>query len=449
MPMKILKRSAVVVLLLIFTNYFFISALTNIPSWLEIVMIVLGALFFLIYAIFPGRISGSYKRIMQTRIKILCGGCELLQISAICLIVEIIIYLMMWSKTQYGLKLLNGIACILLLFLLAVQGVLRLLATSAQVKISRKILLLLVWGFPVVNLILIRQACRTAMLECEMETQIMEINRARKESHVCQTRYPVLMVHGVFFRDWHYFNYWGRIPKELIRNGAVVYYGKQQSALAVKDSAEELKNQILEIIAETGCSKVNIIAHSKGGLDARYAVSCLGMAPYVASLTTINTPHHGCRWVDEVLEKVPDKLVKWIAGRYNKIFRRLGDCQPDFYSSVYHLTENYAQRFNEEVKNQEGILYQSVMSKMDSAKCAGFPLNITYRIINKFQRCQNDGLVPLESGIWGEYLGLLRVEGRRGISHGDMIDLFRENIKDFDDRNFYVRLICELKRKGF
>lgn len=449
MLMKLLKRSAVVVLLLLFTNYFFISALLNIPGGLKIVMIVLGALFFLIYAIFPGRISGSYKRIMLTRIKILCGGCELLQISAICLIMELILYLLLWSKTEYGLKLLNGIVCILLLFSLAAQGVLRLLATSAQVKVSRKILLLMVWGFPIVNLILIHQACRTALLECEMETQLTEINQARKESQVCQTRYPVLMVHGVFFRDWHYFNYWGRIPKELIRNGAVVYYGKQQSALAVKDSAEELKRQILEIVAETGCGKVNIIAHSKGGLDSRYAISCLGMAPYVASLTTINTPHYGCRWVDDVLEKLPEKLVKWVAGRYNKIFRRLGDSQPDFYSSVCQLTESFAQRFNEEVKNQDGILYQSVMSKMDSASCAGFPLNISYRIINKLQRCQNDGLVPLESGIWGEYLGLLQVAGRRGISHGDMIDLFRENIKNFDVRNFYVELICELKRKGF
>ena len=28
------------------------------------------------------------------------------------------------------------------------------------------------------------------------------------------------MVHGVFFRDFRYFNYWGRIPKELKRHGA-------------------------------------------------------------------------------------------------------------------------------------------------------------------------------------------------------------------------------------
>ena len=95
------------------------------------------------------------------------------------------------------------------------------------------------------------------------------------------------MVHGVFFRDFKYFNYWGRVPKELERNGAVIFYGNHQSAASVKDSAQELATRILEITGETGCGKVNIIAHSKGGLDSRYAISLLGMEPYVATLTTI------------------------------------------------------------------------------------------------------------------------------------------------------------------
>ena len=39
--------------------------------------------------------------------------------------------------------------------------------------------------------------------------------------------------------------------------------------------------------------KVNIIAHSMGGLDARYAIAKLGLADRVASLVTIGTPHLG------------------------------------------------------------------------------------------------------------------------------------------------------------
>ena len=38
---------------------------------------------------------------------------------------------------------------------------------------------------------------------------------------------------------------------------------------------------------------------------------------------------------------------------------------------------------------------------------------------------------------------------RRGISHGDMIDLNRENIPGFDVREWYVQLVQQLKQKGF
>ena len=43
----------------------------------------------------------------------------------------------------------------------------------------------------------------------------------------------------------------------------------------------------------------------------------------------------------------------------------------------------------------------------------------------------------------------LKPQGRRGISHGDVIDLNRENIDTFDVREFYVDLVSDLKRRGF
>lgn len=107
--------------------------------------------------------------------------------------------------------------------------------------------------------------------EVEFETEKWELDEARAESEICKTKYPLLLVHGVFFRDFRYLNYWGRIPRELQRNGATVYYGQQQSAAAVEESGKELAARIRQIVEETGCGKVNIIAHSKGGLDSRAA----------------------------------------------------------------------------------------------------------------------------------------------------------------------------------
>ena len=77
-------------------------------------------------------------------------------------------------------------------------------------------------------------------------------------------------------------------------HGATVYYGNHQSVLAIKDSALALPTRKKLIAERSGAGKVNIIAHSKGGLDCRYAIFELGIASCVASLTTITTPHRCC-----------------------------------------------------------------------------------------------------------------------------------------------------------
>jgi triacylglycerol lipase len=61
---------------------------------------------------------------------------------------------------------------------------------------------------------------------------------------------------------------------------------------------------------------------------------------------------------------------------------------------------------------------------------------------------ENDGLVSIESARWGEHCRVLTPTGKRGISHGDIIDLNRENIGGFDVREFYVELAQELKAMG-
>ncbi len=66
------------------------------------------------------------------------------------------------------------------------------------------------------------------------------------------TKYPLLLVHGVFFRNSKRLNYWGRIPAELEKNGAVVYYGEHQSAASVVDSAGEISRRIEEIVRIPG-----------------------------------------------------------------------------------------------------------------------------------------------------------------------------------------------------
>ena len=284
--------------------------------------------------------------------------------------------------------------------------------------------------------------------EVAFETQKHILNESRKTEKICKTRYPILLVHGVFFRDNRILNYWGRIPAELKKNGAEIYYGGQQSALSVEDSSKELANRIEEIAASTGCGKLNIIAHSKGGLDARYAITHLGCAKYVATLTTINTPHRGCIFAEELLNTVKPRIKNFIESVYNKAYYALGDDSPDFIAAVTDITNSRCEEFNKNTPNSPDVVYRSVGSKARNNRSGRFPLNVSYPIVKKYDG-DNDGLVALDSAKWGESFTAVYPKGRRGVTHADMIDLNREDIKGFDVREFYVQMVAELKKQGY
>lgn len=75
-------------------------------------------------------------------------------------------------------------------------------------------------------------------------------------------------------------------------------------------------------------------------------------------------------------------------------------------------------------------------------------LNFLYPLVNLFDG-KNDGLVGENSFEWGSDFRMLSTSGKRGISHGDVIYLNRENFDGFDIREYYVQLVSELKNRGF
>lgn len=394
-------------------------------------------------------------RLKSTRLRICGNGCELLCLFLISTGVSVVYsivgfmggFLIGSVMEEPKIWLINTLIVILTETLVFWNGIIRVYTTSVQLGIKIRVIGILCGWIPVAHLVALGLIIHTVSKEVKVENEKLILNEKRKEYEICKTKYPVLLVHGVFFRDFRYLNYWGRIPKELEKNGAVIYYGSQQSAASVEECAAELVKRIKEILNETGAKKVNIIAHSKGGLDSRYAVSMLGMAPFVASLTTINTPHRGCEFADYLLQKISKKQQDMLAGTYNAALRKLGDHAPDFMAAVTDLTASACRERNETVLDAGGVYYQSVGSKLNFASNGRFPLNFSYPLVKSFDGA-NDGLVGERSFPWGENYRFLTVKGKRGISHGDMIDLNRENFDGFDVREFYVQLVAELKNKG-
>lgn len=413
--------------------------------WLWILAFWVG---FIVVNIFP---SVESRRILRKRLRICANGCELLVLFLITSLLNTVFMLCMIPKMFSAYRELWFLNCLIIIVTEAIvfwNGIIRVYCTSAQIGMKWRVIGIVCGWIPIANLFALYKIIRITSEEPWFESEKIQINELRADEKLCQTKYPLLMVHGVFFRDFKYFNYWGRIPKELEKNGARIFYGNHQSAASVADSAKELADRIMEIRKETGCEKLNIIAHSKGGLDSRYAVSVLGMGQYVASLTTINTPHRGCEFADYLLNKIPESAKEKIAAAYNAALNKVGDPNPDFIAAVTDLTASACRKFNEKVPDNPQVYYQSVGSTMNKASDGRFPLNFSHNLVRDFDG-PNDGLVSQSSFPWGEHFTMLTTKEPRGISHGDMIDLNRENIRDFDVREFYVNLVAELKEKGF
>ena len=268
----------------------------------------------------------------------------------------------------------------------------------------------------------------------------------------CKTKYPIMLIHGTGFRDNKYINYWGRIPKTLENHGASVYYGLQDSWGAVEKNALIIKESINSVLKDHGCEKINLIAHSKGGLDARYLISTLGIADNIASLTTISTPHHGSKTMD-ILCRFPIPVYKLTSFFVNLWFRLLGDKHPDFFHSSRGFSSTEMQNFNEQNPDAENVFYQSYGAVMHNSFSDLF-MAIPHFIIKRVEG-ENDGLVTVTSARWTNFRGVLKGTTNRGISHCDVIDLRRKRLTKREKQDCvsditqkYVEIVASLKKMG-
>ncbi len=411
-----------------------------------------------------------YSQCDNLRINVLYGGQLLIRFSLWGLTVQVLYYVLVitltswapsWTSTPSWMAFLSFlnfndnvilfwadafVTAVFFLFLLA-NGTLRLLFTCYRLGILRRILIAVNLWIPVVNLFLMNYICNKAIEEYDGECCRLDNRLLRSAGRTCQTQYPFILLHGIGFRDLKHLNYWGRIARELTRNGAVLYYGHQEAWGTIERNSAMISAKINEVLAETGGQKVNIIAHSKGGLDARYLICEPGMAAKVASLTTICTPHRGSELIS-FLNKLPDGIYRYIASVFNRTFARIGDQEPDFYAATKQLSPEYCHEFNMKYPDAPEVYYQSYASVMNRFSADSL-LSIPHLLMRFSGAGKNDGLVSEASAKWGAYRGTFVSTGRRGISHGDIIDLKREDYRGFDVLEEYIKIVQDLKEKGF
>ncbi|MGZ5548161.1 MAG: esterase/lipase family protein [Nitrososphaeraceae archaeon] len=102
---------------------------------------------------------------------------------------------------------------------------------------------------------------------------------------------PVLLIHG-YMADASVWNKWVELlKKDGIPTYPITFKQSDDKCGSAAEHAKELSKIIGQIKDETGQNKVNIVGHSKGGLDAR--VYLANDTKDVANLVMIGTPNAG------------------------------------------------------------------------------------------------------------------------------------------------------------
>src|SRR6266566_88943 len=189
-------------------------------------------------------------------------------------------------------------------------------------------------------------------------------------------RLPVVLAHGflgfdeieVASRKHLYFR---GIGAHLEGLGARIYSPRVPPASSIADRAQKLAD-LIRALPEP---RVNIVAHSMGGLAGR-----------VASLITIAAPHQGTPLAD---------AGHALFGKITRLLRRIMDL-----CAIGAPTTEGMRRFNAAVVDAPGVAYASVVAK--SGRLATNPLLWPSHLYLAETAGPNDGVVPTSSQARGE-----------------------------------------------
>ena len=124
-------------------------------------------------------------------------------------------------------------------------------------------------------------------------------------SDYAKTKYPLVFAHGMggWIRagtDELGVDYWYKILPDLARNGSNVWATRVSPFNSSEVRGEQLLQQVEEVLALTGKTKVNLLGHSHGGHSIAYVANTIPTK--VASATAIASPLKGSKTADFILK---------------------------------------------------------------------------------------------------------------------------------------------------
>lgn len=243
------------------------------------------------------------------------------------------------------------------------------------------------------------------------------------------TRYPILLIHGLFgFERIGKFELFHDIRQALRNAGARVFVPHLSAIHDNEVRGNQLLMQIERVLERTGTPKVNLIGHSQGALAARYAAA---VAPHcVASVTSVSGPNHGSELADFLRKaltpgRLPEHVAETVVTLFADFLATLSDNQyqpQNAIAALNALTTEGVDAFNDKYpqglpatwggegrERVNGVRYYSWSGVLQSNVLkeglhALDPINAFCRVLSGYfvtEAGQNDGLV----GRFSSHLG--------------------------------------------
>lgn len=239
-------------------------------------------------------------------------------------------------------------------------------------------------------------------------------------------QYAVVLAHGFMGFDatlGHRVHYFRGIQEELSRQGAKVSVGRVGAMESVPSRAAALT----EFIRDLNEPRVVVVAHSMGGLDARYALSQLGLNESVGALVSVGSPHRGTP-----LASLGGRLA---ARNLRKFLLRVGINT----EAVDWLGEESGETFNRDVQDASNVFYGSAVGSPRRQNFLDAPMLLASHEVLSRLRGPNDGIVPVSSQVWGEVMATFGAHHFAQMGWSPL----------FDARSMYMQLLEQLCARGF
>jgi triacylglycerol lipase len=206
-------------------------------------------------------------------------------------------------------------------------------------------------------------------------------------------RAPIVLVHGLLGFDrvrvgnYTIACYFPGIAEALRGAGNRVLVPTLSPTAGIAQRAQQLKDFLQK---ESPGEPVHLLAHSMGGLDARWMIANLGMEERVLTLTTLGTPHRGTAFAD------------WGVTKFDRLLRPVLDFLSVPMQAFHDLTTSACRAFNEGAPDSAKVRYFSVAGQHDGSYLAPGWL-LPYGVVLRAEG-PNDGVVSQASANYGEHL---------------------------------------------